>query len=166
MAFLVGRTAVMASPGTVSAAPEPNKPIVLSVDDTFQAPNLPNRCGFDVWAHVFGTFTFKVQPIGVERDRIRFQHVFSGPGGSFAVNHIENVKYTVTTLLDGTLLETVMAKGTLHYHPVVPGHGSIGNNSGHEVLQFTWGYDEELGDYVLDDELSDADYAVICAQLA
>ena len=177
MALLVGITPLMASPGAVGAEPEPNKPIVFPVDDTFPAPNLTNRCGFDVWAHVFGTFTFQVLPGGGEHWRIRYQHVFSGPGGSVTYNHIENVKYTATSSPDGTLVETIMAPGTLLYHSVVPGHGAIGNNSGREILQFTWQYDEELGEYVLvdvqvlfdagpNDELSDADYAVICAELA
>ncbi|HYI16126.1 MAG TPA: hypothetical protein VEX37_12095, partial [Thermomicrobiales bacterium] len=170
-------TLLMASAGAVGAAPGPNKPIVFPVDDTFQAPNLTNRCGFDVWAHVFGTFTVKVLPSGVEHWRIRYQHVFSGPGGSLAVKHVENVKFTAITSPDGTLVETITARGTLLYHTVVPGHGSIANNSGREILQFTWQYDEELGEYVEvdfqvlfdsgpNDELDDADYAVICAELA
>ena len=174
---LVGIAPLMASPGTVGAAPGPNKPIVFPVDDTFQAPNLTNQCGFDVLAHVFGTFTVKVLPSGVEHWRIRYQHVFSGPGGSLTVNHVENVKYTATTLPDGTLVETITATGTLLYHIVVPGHGAIGNNSGREILQLTWQYDEELGEYGLVDvqvlfdagpnnELTDADYAVICEELA
>ncbi len=177
MTLLVGITPVMASPGTVGAAPNPNKPIVFPVDETFQAPNLTRRCGFAVTAHVFGTFTLSVQPSGVEIWRIRYQHVFSGPGGSLTVNHIENVKFTATTSPDGTLVETVTVTGTLLYHNVVPGHGAIGNNSGREILQFTWQYDEELGEYVLGDfqvlfdagpnnEVTDADFAVICAELA
>jgi hypothetical protein len=176
MALLVAIVPLVASPGTVGAAPGPNKPIVLPVDETFPAPRLTNRCGFGVTAHVFGTFTFKVLPNGVELDRIRYQHVFSGPGGSVAFNHVEDVKYTATTSPDGTLVETVTATGTLLYHAVVPGHGAIDNNSGREIFQFTWRYDEELGDYVVDEvvlfdagpnnESSDADYAVICAELA
>jgi hypothetical protein len=168
---------VLASPGSVAAAPGQNKPIVFPVDDTFPAPNLTSRCGFAVTAHVFGTFTLKVLPSGVEHWRIRYQHVFSGPGGSLTVQHIENVTFTMTTLPDGTLVETDTARGTLLYHPVVPGHGAIGNNSGREVVQFTWQYDDDLGEYVLVDvqvqfdagpnnELDDADYAVICAELA
>jgi hypothetical protein len=167
----------LASPGSLGAAPGPNKPIVFPVDETFPAPNLTNRCGFDVIAHVFGTFTISLRPSGVEFDRIRYQHVFSGPGGSLTVKHIENVKVTATTSPDGTLVETVTATGTLLYHNVVPGHGAIGNNSGREILQFTWQYDEELGEYLLVDfqvlfdagpnnEVTDADFAVICAELA
>lgn len=177
MAFLVGITPLMASAGTVGAAPGPNKPIVFPVDETFQAPNLTNRCGFDVWVHVFGTFTISLRPSGAEFVRIRTQHVFSGPGGSLTVNRVENGTVTATTSPDGTLVETVTATGTLLYHNVVPGHGSIGNNSGREVFQLTWQYDEELGEYVLVDfqvlfdagpnnELNDADFAVICAELA
>jgi hypothetical protein len=176
MAFLVGLTALIAAPGTVGAAPNPNKPIVLPVDETFPAPRLTNRCGVDVTAHVFGTFTVKVLPNGVELDRIRYQHVFSGPGGSVAFNHVENVKFTAITSPDGTLVETVTATGTLLYHAVVPGHGAIDNNSGREIFQITWQYDEELGEYVEEDfqvlfdagpnnESTDADYAVICAEL-
>jgi hypothetical protein len=177
MALLVGMTALMAFSGTVGAVPGPNKPIVLPVDETFPAPNLTNRCGFDVTAHVFGTFTVKVLPSGVEIDRIRYQHVFSGPGGSVAYNHVENIKFTAITSPDGTLVETIAATGTLLYHSVVPGHGSIGNNNGREILQFTWQYDEELGEYVEvdfqvlfdsgpNDEFTDADFAVVCAELA
>jgi hypothetical protein len=92
-------------------------------------------------------------------------------------NHVENVKFTTTISPDGTLVETVTATGTLLYHNVVPGHGAIGNNSGREVFQLTWQYDEELGEYVEvdfqvlfdagpNDELTDAEFAVICAQLA
>ncbi len=107
-----------------------------------------SRCGVDIWVHVFGTFTVKVLPNGVEHGRIRYKHVFSGPGGSVSVNHIENVKYTATTSPDGTLVETIKATGQLLYHTVVPGHGTINNNSGHEIIQITWQYDEELGEYV------------------
>lgn len=177
LALLFGTTPLLAPTGAVGAAPQPNKPTVLPVDETFLAPNLTSRCGFDVWVHVFGTFAFKVLPDGVELDRVRVQYVFSGPGGSQAVNRIENVKYTATTSPDGTLVETITASGALPYHQVVPGHGSIGNNSGREIVRLTWHYDEELGDYVLvdeqvlsdagpNDELSDADYAVICAELS
>ena len=176
-AFLVGMTSLTASAGTVGAAPNPNKPVVFPVDETFPAPNLTNRCGFDVTAHVFGTFTVKLLPNGVEIDRIRYQHVFTGPGGSLTSNHVENVKFTSTTSPDGTLVETVTATGTLLYHIVVPGHGSIVNNSGREVFQVTWQYDEELGEYVEVDfqvlfdsgpnsEADDADYAVMCGELA
>jgi hypothetical protein len=177
VAFAFVLLTMMASPGTVGAAPGPNKPIVLPVDETFPAPNLTNRCGFDVTAHVFGTFTVKVLPSGVEIDRIRYQHVFSGPGGSVAFNHVENIKFTATTSPDGTLVETVTATGTLLYHSVVPGHGAIGNNSGREIFRITWQYDEELGEYVEvdfqvlfdagpNDEFNDADFAVVCAELA
>jgi hypothetical protein len=177
IAVLVGIAPLIASPGAVGAAPGPNKPIVLPVDATFPSPNLTNHCGFDVWTHLTGTFTFKVLPNGVELDRIREQYVFSGPGGSFAVNHVENVKYTATTSPDGTLVEAFTVTGQLRFHPVVPGHGSLGNNSGREVFQITWQYDEELGEYIEvnfqvlfdagpNDELSDADYAVLCAELA
>ena len=172
--LLVAVSALLALPGGALAA----RPEVISVDETFLAPNLTNRCGFDVWAHVFGTFTFKVLPNGVELDRNRVQYVFSGPGGSLAlINRVENIKYTATTSPDGTLVETITATGTLPFHNVMPGHGSLGNNSGRETIQFTWQYDEELGEYVLvdeqvlfdagpNDELSDAEFAVICAELA
>ena len=170
-------TLLMAFPGAVGAEPNPNKPIVLLVDDTFPAPNLTNRCGFDVLAHVVGTFTFQVLPGGGELWRIRYQHEFSGPGGSVTYNHIENVKYTATTSPDGTLVETITATGSIYLHSVVPGHGAIANNSGREILQFTWQYDEELGEYGLVDvqvlfdagpnnEVTDAEFAVICAELA
>lgn len=177
VALLVGMTSLTASAGIVGAAPNPNKPIVFPVDETFPAPNLSNRCGFAVTAHVFGTFTVKVLPNGVEIDRIRYQHVFSGPGGSVTSNHVENVKVTSTTSSDGTLVETVTATGTLLYHIAVPGHGSIVNNSGREIFRVTWRYDEALGGYVEVDfqvlfdsgpnnVADDADYAVICGALA
>ncbi|MDQ3044355.1 MAG: hypothetical protein M3R06_04275 [Chloroflexota bacterium] len=177
MALLVGITPLMASPGTVGAVPGPNKPIVFPVDETFPAPRLTRICGVDVTAHVFGTFTVKMLPSGLEIDRIRYQHVFSGPGGSLTYNHVENVKFTTTTSPDGTLVETFTATGTLLYHSVLPGHGSIANNSGREVFQITWRYDEELDEWVEEDfqvlfdagpndELTDAEFAVICEQLA
>ena len=170
-------TPSMAFPGTIAVAQGPNAPIVETVDVTFPAPNLTRMCGFDVTAHVFGTFTFKVLPNGVELQRIRYEHVFSGPGGSVSFSHVENAKFTTTTSPDGTFVDTFTVTGTLLYHNVVPGYGSIGNNSGREILQFTWQWDEELGNYVLvdeqvpfdagpNDDLSDADFAVICDQLA
>jgi hypothetical protein len=177
LTVFVALAPVLAFPGAAGAAPGANKPIVLAVDDTFPAPNLTNHCGFDVWAHVSGTFTVKVLRNGIELDRIRYEHVFSGPGGSFAVNHVENVTLTSTTSADGTQIDTIGVRGTLLYHAVVPGHGSVGNNSGREVIQFTWQYDEQIGDFVLigeqvladsgpNDTLNDADYAVICELLA
>jgi hypothetical protein len=61
--------------------------------------------------------------------------------------------------------------------PLKMTHSAIGNNSGREILQFTWQYDDELGEHVLVDfqvlfdagpnnELNDADFAVICEELA
>ena len=139
LAFLVGIASLTASAGAAGAAPNPNKPIVFPVDQTFPAPNLTNRCGFAVTAHVFGTFTVKVLPNGVEIDRIRYQHVFTGPGGSLTSNHVENVRFTAVTSPDGALVETVTATGTLLYHIVVPGHGSIRlrprNLSGHLAVR-------------------------------
>ena len=177
LALLIGVTPLLAFSGAVGAEPNPNKPVVFAVDETFAATNLTNHCGVEVWAHVFGTFTVKVLPSGVEHWRIRYDHVFSGPGGSFSVNHIENVKFSSITSPDGTLVDTVTATGTLLYHPVVPGHGSIGNNSGREIIQITWQYDEELGEYVEvdfqvlkdsgpNDELGDEYFAVVCEILA
>jgi hypothetical protein len=178
-AVLLGIVPLMVFPNAVGAETNQNKPIVFPVDDTFQAPRATSNCGFDVWVHVVGTFTVKVLPNGVEHWRIRYDHVFSGPGGSLSVNHIGNIKFTAITLPDGgTLIETVNATGTLLYHTVVPGHGTINNNSGHEILQFTWQYDEELGEYVLvdeqvlfeagqDNDFDDASFwAVFCAELA
>jgi hypothetical protein len=176
IAVLVGMTPLIVSPGVAGAAPNPNKPIVFPVDDTFQAPNATINCGVDIWVHVFGTFTVKVLPNGVEHWRIRYDHVFSGPGGSVSVNHIENVKFSAITSPDGTLVETITASGQLLYHDVVPGHGSFNNNSGREVLQITWQYDEELGEYVEvdfqvlfeagpDNNFDDAFWAEFCALL-
>lgn len=177
MALLVGMAPLIASPGAAGAAQNPNKPVELPVDETFPAPNLTAQCGFPVTAHVFGTFTFNVQPSGVELWRIRYDHVFSGPGGSVSVNHIENVKFTSTTSPDGTIVDTITATGTLLYHNVLPGHGSIGNNSGREIIQITWQYDEASDTWVEvdfqvifdsgpNDGFSDEDFALICAELA
>ncbi len=177
MAFLVGITPLMASPGTVGAAPNPNKPIVLPVDETFPAPNLTRRCGFPVTAHVFGTVTIVSTPGGVQIEHVRFEHVFTGPGGSQTVNQIANVKINMTTSPDGTLVETITLTGQLMYHQIVPGTGSIGNNSGRIVEQVTYQYDQELKEWVEvdfqvlfdsgpNDELTAADFALICAQLA
>jgi hypothetical protein len=49
----------------VGAAPGSNKPIVLSVDETFPAPNLTNRCGIAVSAHVFGRFTLLKKAVSI-----------------------------------------------------------------------------------------------------
>jgi hypothetical protein len=176
IAVLIGIAPLMAFPNAVGAEPNPNKPIVFPVDDTFLAPMATNRCGVDIWVHVFGTFTVKVLPNGVEHWRIRYDHVFSGPSGSVSVNHIENVKFTAITMPDGTLVDTVSATGQLLYHDVVPGLGSFNNNSGREVLRITWQYDEELGEYVEvdfqvlfeagpDNNFDDAFWALFCAQL-
>ena len=45
-------------------------PFVLTVDDTFEAPNLTRQCGFSVETHLSGTFTFKVLQNGIELDRL------------------------------------------------------------------------------------------------
>lgn len=175
--LVVGLIPVLGSLGSAGAAPNPNKPVEFPVDDTFPAPNSTRRCGFAVTAHVVGTFTVKLLPRGVELVRVRYDHIFTGPGGSISVNHVENLKVSTTLSPDGTKIETVTATGTLLYHTVVPGHGSIANNSGREVFQITYQYDVALGEYVEvdfqvffdsgpNDELSDADWAVFCEQLA
>jgi hypothetical protein len=177
LALLAVLTPLTAPLGIAWAAQNPNKPIVEYVDVTFQAPNLTRECGFDVYANVVGTVTFKVLPNGVELVRFRYEHIFSGPGGSVTVKRAENVKYTATLSEDGTLVETFTLTGTLMYHMVVPGYGSIGNNSGREVFRDTWQYDEDADGYVLvdsetlfdagpNDELDDADFEVICGLLA
>ena len=176
IASLVGITSLMASPSIVGAEQDPNKPIVIPVDETFQAPNLTRRCGFDVWARVFGTITTKVLPTGVQIEHVRLEHVFSGPGGSQTVSQIANARFTTTTSPDGTLVDNVTISGRLMYHQIVPGTGTIDNNSGIEVFQVTYEYDEELGEYVEvdfqdlfdagpNDELTDEDFALICEQL-
>ena len=177
MASLVGMTPLLASPGTVGAQSDPNRPIVFPVDETFLAPNLTRQCGFDVMTHLVGTITAKVLPTGVRIEHARLEYVFTGPGGSHTVNRIENLKITTTTSPDGTLVETVTFTGRLGFPQVVPGTGSIGNNSGREVVQITYQYDEDLGEYVEvdfqalfdagpNDELTDEDFALICEQLA
>jgi hypothetical protein len=177
VALLVGLTPLIASPGTAGAAQNPNKPVVEEVDDTFLAPNLTNRCGFEVWAHVHGTLTVKAHPSGADRVQFRYTHTFSGPGGSVSVNRVENARITLTVLPDGTEVDHITATGTLMYHMVIPGYGSIANNSGREVFEITWRWDEDLQDWIEVDyqlyfdsgpnnELSDAEYAVICEHLA
>ena len=179
LALLVGIVPVLASPGSVGAEPGPYKPIVLPVDETFLAPNLTRHCGVDVWVHLFGTETVSLRPSGAESYQLRLTYVFSGPGGSQTLKRIENGTITTTTSPDGTLVETITVTGQLPspLHQVVPGHGSLSNNSGREVVQITYQYDEELGEYVEtdfqvlfdagpNDELTDADFAVICEQLA
>ncbi len=176
VAIVVGMAPLIASPGTAGAAQNPNKPVELSVDETFLAPNLTSRCGFDVWAHVYGTFTIKAHPGGADLLRFRYTHTFSGPGGSVSVKRVENARATLTVSPDGTEVESITATGTLMYHMVLPGHGSIGNNSGREVFQVTWAQDASGNWYEVDyqvffdsgpnNELSDAEFALICEYLA
>jgi hypothetical protein len=177
VAVLAALTPLLVSPGPSAAAPNPNKPVVLTVDETFPAPNLTNHCGFAVMAHVTGTFTIKLLRSGVELDRIRYQHTFSGPGGSVTYNHIENVIFTTSLSTDGTHIDTITSTGTLLYNVVIPGRGSLANNSGREIVQITWHEDPESGEFVEDDfqvlfdtgpnnELTDMEFAVVCAQLA
>ena len=177
MTFLFGLTPMLASPRLVGAEPSPVKPIVIPVDETFQAPNLTRICGFSVMAHVLGTIAVSTRPGGVGFDRVRFQYDFIGPGGSRSVTVIENYTYTTIASPDGTLVETLTITGRLRYHNIVPGLGSISNNAGREVLLITYQYDEELSEYVevdfqvlfdagANDPPTDADFAVICAELA
>ena len=180
LVFLAGLTPLIAAPGSVGAAPGPNanKPTVIYIDDTFLAPNLTLQCGFDVWAHFVGTITTSVRRDGVVIDRVNLRRIFTGPGGSLTVVDVGVDKITETISPDGTtVVITVTASGSLPYHQVVPGHGSVGNNSGHEILQVTLEWNEATGEYVEvdfqvlfdagpNDELTDADFAVICAELA
>lgn len=173
LAFLVALMAPLAAP---VAAQNPNKPIVEDVDVTFLAPNLTAQCGTDIYAHVVGTVTFKDQPNGTTHVRFRYDHIFSGPGGSISVNRTENAKIVLTVMPDGTEVEYITTSGALMYHMVIPGYGSIGNNSGHEIFQLTWQQDEASGEWIVIDEqvffdsgpnneISDADYDVICSLL-
>jgi hypothetical protein len=178
LACLAGITPLVAAPSAVLAAPgpSPNKPVVIPIDDTFVAPNLTAQCGFEVWAHVSGTITVKVLPNGIELDHARLTYDFTGPGGATSTHRVENQKYSATLSPDGTLVESITATGELAYHAIVPGSGSLGNNSGREVVQLTWQYDESVGDYVLvdeqvffdsgpNDEVTADDYAIICGVL-
>jgi len=179
MVFLAGLTPLMAAPGSVRAAPGPNsnKPTVIYIDDTFLAPNLTSQCGFDVWAHFVGTITTSVRRDGLLIDRVNLRRIFTGPGGSLTVVDVGVNKITETISADGTtVVITVTAAGSLPYHQVVPGHGSVVNNSGREIVQITLEWDEAAGEYVEvdfqvlsdsgpNDELSAADYALICEQL-
>jgi hypothetical protein len=180
MVFLAGLTPLMAAPGSVGAAPGPNanKPTVIYIDNAFLAPNLTVQCGFDVWAHFVGTITTSVQRKGVLMERVNLRRIFTGPGGSLTVVDVGVDKSTETISPDGTtVVISITTTGSLPYHTVVPGHGSVANNAGHEILQITLEWDEAAGEYVEvdfqvlfdagpNDELGDADYAVICAQLA
>jgi hypothetical protein len=177
-ACLAGIVPLVAAPSSIAAAPgpNPNKPIVIPVDDTFQAPNLSTQCGFYVEAHVYGSFTFKVLRNGIEMDRLHVTYDFTGPGGTTTTHRVENVKYTATYSADGILVESITASGDLAYHVIVPGSGSLGNNSGHEVVQLTWQYNEGTGEYDLvdeqvwfdsgpNDDVTAEDYAIICGVL-
>jgi hypothetical protein len=98
------------------------------------------------------------------------------------VNRTENIRFSLTILDDGTEVEDLTITGTLMYHMVIPGYGSLANNSGREILQFTWQWDEGEGEgddgaWILieeqvffdtgpNNELSDAEFAIICAQIA
>jgi hypothetical protein len=151
---------------------------VVSIDDTFLAPNLTAHCGFDVWAHVVGTIRTSVQRNGVEIDRVNLRWIFSGPGGSQTVVDTGVDKITETVSPDGsTVVVTITSNGSLPYHQVVPGSGSVVNNSGHEIVQITLQRDEATGEYVEvdfqvlfdagpNDEITDEDFAVICEALA
>ena len=180
MACLVGVTPLMASPGSVGAAPGPNssKPIVVQVDDFFLAPNLTFQCGFDVWAHFVGTITTSMQGNGVLVNKVHLNRTFIGPGGTLTAIDRGTEKITETISADGlTIVLTITTTGSLPYHTVVPGHGSVANNSGHEIIQITLQWDEVLGEFVEvdfqvlfdsgpNDDLSDEDWAAICNYLA
>jgi hypothetical protein len=180
MVFLAGLAPLMVAPGSVGAAPGPNSnnPTVISIDDTFLAPNLTAQCGFDVWAHFVGTITTSVQHNGVLIERYNLRRIFTGPGGSLTVVDVGVDKITETISPDGTtVVITIASTGSLPYHTVVPGHGSVVNNAGHEILQIILAWDEAAGEYVEvdyqvlfdagpNDEPDDADTAVICAALA
>ncbi len=180
LVFFAGLTPLIAAPGSVGAAPgpNPNKPTVIDIDSTFLAPNLTFQCGFDVWAHFVGTIKTKVHRNGVLIERVNLRRIFTGPGDSLTAVDAGVNKVTETISPDGTtVVLTITSNGSLPYHFVVPGHGSVGNNSGHEIIQITLEWDEASGEYVEvdfqvlfdagpNDELSQADYAVICDYLA
>ncbi len=180
MVLLAGLAPLMTAPGLVGAAPGPNsnKPTVTYIDDTFLAPNLTRQCGFDVWAHFVGTITSSVRRDGVLIERVNLRRIFAGPGGSLTVVDVGVDKLTETISPDGTtVVITIATTGSLPYHFVVPGHGSVVNNAGHELLQITLEWDEAAGEYVEvdfqvlfdagpNDGVTAADNAVICAALA
>ncbi|HMM42030.1 MAG TPA: hypothetical protein PKA95_09030, partial [Thermomicrobiales bacterium] len=136
------------------------------------------QCGFDVWAHFVGTITSSVRGDGGLIDRVHLRRIFSGPGGSLTVVDVGVDTITETISPDGTtVVITVTTTGSLPYHSVVPGHGTVANNAGHEILQITLEWDEVAGEYVEvdfqvlfdagpNDDFSDEDYAMICAELA
>lgn len=134
--------------GAVAAQGNPNAPYREEVDVSFAAPNLTRECGFPVTAHVYGTLTIKAHPSRADRVQVRYMHAFGGPGGSVSVNRVENAWITITVLENGTEIEYLTATGQLMYHNVLPGVGSIGNNSGREVFEVTWRYDEETGKWI------------------
>jgi hypothetical protein len=170
----------MASSGTVAAAPEAksNKPTVIYIDDTFEAPNLTRECGFSVTAHFVGTIRVSVQHNGVQIERVNLRRIFTGPVNSLTVIDTGVDKITETVSSDGsTVVLEITSNGSLPYHQVVPGSGSVVNNAGHEVIQVTLQRDEATGDYVEvdsqvlvdagpNDEITDEDFTVICDYLA
>jgi hypothetical protein len=111
-------------------------------------------------------------------ERINVRWIFSGPGGSQTVVDVGVDKATETISPDGsTVVVTVWSSGSLQFHQVVPGSGSIVNNSDHEIVQITLEWDEASGDYVEvdfqvmfdagpNDDVSGADFDLICEQLA
>ena len=178
MVFLAAMTSVAGFAGNASARsdPNPNQPVVETVDVTFPAPTMSAQCGFDVSVNVYGTFTLQFLNNGAVRAQFRYDHMFIGPGGNFSVNHTENILDTVVVLTDGSMVQTIRATGNLLYHTVVPGYGTIGNNSGNETIQFTSVWNETTEEYELVDvqffdagpnnELSDEDFQVLCGLLA
>lgn len=176
LAFLILMGPVVFVFAPPAMAQNPNKPYVEEVDVTFLAPNLTAQCGVDIYANVVGTVTFKDHPDGSTQVRFRYHHIFSGPGGSLTVKRVENANITLTVLPDGTEVENVRTSGALMYHFVIPGYGTIGNNSGHEVYQATWAFDPEADEWILVDEqiffdagpnneISEAEYDLICSLL-
>ena len=178
MVCLAVMTSVAGFAGNAAARsdPNPNKPVVEIVDVTFPAPTMSAQCGFDVSVNVYGTFTAKVLNNGVLRLQFHYDHTFIGPGGTFSVNHTENIRDMTVVLEDGSMVQTIRATGNLLYHTVVPGYGTIGNNSGNETIQFTSVWNETTEEYELVDvqffdagpnnELSDEDFQVLCGLLA
>jgi hypothetical protein len=178
---LIGITPLIASPGSVGAAPgpKPNKPIVLSIDDLFLAPNLTDNCGFDVWAHFVGTIKTSWRRSGIQVDQYHIERTYTGPSGN-SLRQMDTGPSTISEWVseDGqTIVLSITNSGQIPHHMVVPGYGSIANNSGHEVLQITLQWDATVGGYVevdfqvlLDagqsDDLTADEWTAVCNYLA
>ena len=119
-----------------------------------------------------------MQRNGVQIEWINLRRIFTCPGGSLTVVDTGVDKITETVLPDGnSIVLNITTTGSLPYHQVVPGEGTVGNNAGHEILQITLQWDGAAGEFTEvdfqvpfdvgpNDEVTDEDFAVMCDYLA